>query len=110
MVSGRNTNKFRDTGFTQASGYKVSVPIIRECPVNIECRVMQEVDLSHWTLVIGEIVEVSVDIDCLGGDGKVSVTKVDPLVYIPTIREYWSIGRKLADSFKISNNDFSGEV
>jgi hypothetical protein len=34
----------------------------------------------------------------------VSVSKIDPLVYIPTIREYWSIGEKLADSFKVGKN------
>jgi len=100
MVSGKNTNKFNDTGFTQANGCKVKVPIIKECPVNIECRVMQEVDLCDWTLIIGEILEVNVDTDCVDDDGKISVGKIDPLVYIPTIREYWSIGQKLSDSFK----------
>ena len=104
MVSGKNTNKFTDTGFTRMNGCKVKVPIIKECPVNIECRVMREVDLSDWTLVIGEILEVNIDEYCLDDSGKVSVAKADPLVYIPTIREYWSIGRKLADSFKIGEN------
>ena len=101
MVSGKNTNKFNDTGFTRMDGCKVKIPIIKECPFNIECRVLQEVDLLDYMLVIGEILEVSIDTDCLDDNKKVSVAKVDPLVYIPTIREYWSVGQKLADSFKI---------
>jgi len=56
--------------------------------------------MSEWSLVIGEILEVSIDEDCLDSNGKVSIERVDPLVYIPTIREYWSIGDKLSDSFK----------
>ena len=100
LISGKTVNKFNDTGFSRINGYKVNVPIIKECPVNIECRVIQEVDLFDWTLVIGEILEANIDDDCFDDDGKVLVGKIDPLVYIPTIREYWSIGQKLADSFK----------
>ena len=62
---------------------------------------MQEVEIGDWVLVIGEILEVSIDDDCFDKKGKVLVGKIDPLVYIPTIREYWSIGYKLGDSFKV---------
>ena len=101
MVSGKTVKKFEATGYTPMDGCKVKTPIIKECPVNIECRVLHEVDLSDWMLIIGEILEVNIDADCLGENDKVSVSKVDPLVYIPTIREYWNIGQKLADSFRV---------
>jgi len=52
-------------------------------------------------LVIGEIVEVNIDSDKIDENGKVSIGKVDPFVYIPTIREYWSIGKKLGNSFSV---------
>ena len=101
IVSGKTVDKFTATGFSCIDGCKVQVPIIKECPVNIECRVLQEVDLSDWILVIGEMLEVNIDSDCLDGNSKVLIEKVDPLVYIPTIREYWSIGQKLANSFEV---------
>ena len=104
IVSGKTVNKFDATGFTKMDGCKVDVPIIKECPFNIECRVLHEVDLSDYVLVIGEILEVNLDSDCLDENGKVVIDKVDPLVYVPTIREYWSIGEKLADSFKVGYN------
>ena len=100
MVSGKNVNKFDMTNFTRIDGCKVKVPIIKECPVNLECRVLREVDLFDWTLVIGEILEVNIDSNCIDPGGKVLIDKADPLVYVPTIREYWSIGQKLADSFE----------
>lgn len=101
IVSGKKNNKFAATGYTRTHGCKVRPPIIKECPVNIECRVLQEVDLSRWVLVIGEILEVNIDADCFDDNGNVLIHKADPLVYIPTIREYWSIGQKLANSFDV---------
>lgn len=104
IVSGKTTDKFYNTGFSRMSGRKVKVPIIKECPANLECSVLFEVDLNDWVLIIGEILEVNIDADCFDQNGKVLVEKVDPLVYIPTIREYWSIGEKLGNSFNTRRN------
>lgn len=104
IASGKIVDKFKETGFTRINACNVNTPIIKECPLNIECRVMQEVDLFDWILIIGEILEVNLDADCIDEKGKIYVDKVDPLVYIPTIREYWSIGHKLADGFRVGNN------
>ena len=104
IVSGKTLNKFNATNFTKMDGCKVNVPIIKECPLNIECRVLREVDLQDWILIIGEILEVNLDADCLDEDGKVAIKKVDPLIYIPTIREYWNIAEKLADSFNVGKD------
>ena len=101
LVSGKNLNKFKKTGFTKIEGNKVRVPIIKECPVNIECEILKELDMSDWVLVIGEILEVNIDSDKINPDGEVSIEKINPLVYIPTIREYWTIGQKLGNSFDV---------
>ena len=100
IVSGRKVNKFEKTGFTPIPGCKVHVPIIKECPFNLECKVLSEMEISGWTLVIGEILEANIDRDCCDEHNQVLTDKIDPLVYIPTIREYWSMGAKLGDSFK----------
>ena len=39
--SGRDTDKWADMGLTKEKASKVSVPLIRECPVNLECRVVR---------------------------------------------------------------------
>lgn len=90
LVSGKNTNKFSDTNYTALKSTKVKPPIIKECPYNIECKVIKEVEIGNWILVIGEILETLVDEDKIEND-QISIKKVDPLVYVPTIREYWSI-------------------
>ena len=101
MVSGRNTNKFKDVGFSKIDGHRIKTPLIKECPFNLECKVIQEVEIGDWIFIIGEILEANIDSDCIDENGKVKIDEVDPLVYIPTIREYWSIGEKLGDSFKV---------
>lgn len=54
--SGRNVDKFEAAGLTRESAAKISAPLIAECPVNIECVKVREVDAGDHTWFIGEIV------------------------------------------------------
>ena len=98
LVSGESENKFHKTGFTPIQGEIIKTPLIKECPYNIECVVDRIVDVGEWSIVIGQIVETHIDADKYEND-TIDITKVDPLVYCSTIREYWSIGNKIGDSF-----------
>lgn len=44
-VSGRDNDKFKDMGLTAVQGKKVKVPIIQECIMHYECRVVHENDV-----------------------------------------------------------------
>ena len=59
--SGRNTNKFADCGFTCINGKCIDVPMIDECPINIECIVHQTLDLGSHTLIVGKVVGKYID-------------------------------------------------
>ena len=98
IVSGSDTNKFADINFTPVKGAKVTAPIIKECPYNMECRVSQEIDLGDYVLILGEIVETHIDEDKVT-DSKIDIAKVDPLVYAARVRDYWSLGKKIGDGF-----------
>jgi flavin reductase (DIM6/NTAB) family NADH-FMN oxidoreductase RutF len=101
LVSGRKHDKFRDCGFTAMPGAVVKAPLVEECPFNLECRVVQEVEFGPWAVILAEIVETHVDVDAVDPEtGKIDVSKVDPLVYCATIREYWSLGERLGLGFK----------
>ena len=98
IVSGKKTNKFSDTGFTPIPGSVVKSPIIKECPYNMECKVVQEIELGDWVLVLGEIVETHIDEDKIRdykGKNKIDISKVNPLTYCAGIREYWQLGDKV---------------
>ena len=101
LVSGRNADKFADTGLTPIPSAVVATPIIEQCPLNFECRVMSEVPNGEYVLVIGEIVETQVDDGIVDEVGRIDVDALDPLVYIPGNREYRGLTGKVADAFKI---------
>ena len=59
--SGRDTDKWKDCGLTREKASKVSVPLIKECPVNLECRVVRVDELGSHHMFLAEIVAVDVD-------------------------------------------------
>jgi flavin reductase (DIM6/NTAB) family NADH-FMN oxidoreductase RutF len=95
-VSGRDVNKFDKTGLTRQTATKVSVPLIKECPVNLECLVREKFDLGSHRLYVGEVVETHVDEKILDAEGKIDFKKADLIVY--NSGEYWSLGKKKAIS------------
>ena len=50
MVSGRDVDKFSNTGLTPAPAVKVQCPIVLECPLNIECRLKEALKLGSHTM------------------------------------------------------------
>lgn len=63
-TSRRDVDKFKELGLTPQKGKTVEAMLIKECPVNIECKVVRKIDLggSHiW--FIGEVVTVHMDKD-----------------------------------------------
>lgn len=105
ISSGRDRDKFKDTGLTPLKSSKIIPPIIKECPYNIECSVIQELTIGHYQLFFGEIIETHIDSDKINGTQPkdIDIAKVDPLVYCARIREYWSLGEKLGDGFDMGN-------
>ena len=59
--SGLKYNKFLETGLTPVRASKVSVPMIEESPVNLECKVTQIIPLGTHDLFLAEILAVHVN-------------------------------------------------
>lgn len=91
--SGRDIDKFEAAGLTPLTAAKVSSPIIKECPVNIECTVKQTLSLGTHDMFIGEVVAVHVDDDIIGPEGKIDYKKAAPFVY--NQGGYWDLGKKI---------------
>lgn len=79
-------------GLTTAPGERVRAPRIAECPVNMECRVTQVLELgrSRHSLVIGEVVLVHVR-DDLYRDGTIDVARLRPVARLAG-NEYCRLG------------------
>ena len=79
-------------------------PMVEECPVNLECRLVKSVDIGSHVLIIGEIVETFVDEACLK-EGKPDPKKIDPLIYATGVRKYAVLGDYIADAFSIGKEN-----
>jgi len=93
VTSGKDTDKFFQTKLTQEPADKVNPPLIRECPVNIECILKDRVPLGTHDLFLGEIVQIHIDQDILDETGNIDFTKADPFTY--NHGEYWSTHKKI---------------
>ena len=90
VVSGRDEDKWAACGFTPAAASQVEVPLIAECPVNIECRLHQTISLGTHDLFIGQVVAVQMDEDVLDVRGHLDLAKASPFAYLNG--EYRQVG------------------
>lgn len=79
--SGRGTDKWKDTGLTPQKAYQVSVPLIAESPVNIECRVREVMELGSHHMFLADVVSVDVDESRMSESGKLELNRAKPIVY-----------------------------
>ncbi len=61
VKSGRDYDKWKETGLTPAEGVAVSCPYIEESPLSIECRVKTIMPLGSHDMFIAEVVNVIAD-------------------------------------------------
>ena len=99
LYSGKNNDKSQLFKIFYGRTLKTA-PLVQECPLNLECRVIHSLDLGSHNLVVGEIIETYITDSCMS-KGKVDPGKIDPLIYIPGTQEYHRLGETIAPAFKI---------
>jgi flavin reductase (DIM6/NTAB) family NADH-FMN oxidoreductase RutF len=97
IVSGAKTDKAADCRFTVWYGKLPGAPLIRQCPVNHVCEVVQILDLGSHELVVGRIVETHISEECLT-DGRPDALKIKPFLFANG--GYYSLGEFQADAFR----------
>ncbi|MDE6101975.1 MAG: flavin reductase family protein [Ruminococcus sp.] len=95
VKSGRDINKLEKCGFHIVPSQKISVPVIEECPVSLECRVTETKLLGSHTMFLAEIVGVDVDEKYIDSKGKLNLQQCGLAAYAHG--EYFALGRKLGD-------------
>ncbi len=93
VVSGRDVDKFSQTGLTAVSGKFVKAPLIEEAPVNIECRVKQVIPLGSHDLFLAEIMLIHVQEESLDEKGQLNLEKMKGVAY--GNGHYYEIGSSL---------------
>jgi flavin reductase (DIM6/NTAB) family NADH-FMN oxidoreductase RutF len=55
-TSGKNTDKFAETGLTPLPARKVKAPIIKECVAHLECKLRNKFKTGDHTIFVGEVI------------------------------------------------------
>lgn len=61
VISGANVDKWKESGFTREKARKIKTPLVKESPVNIECKVTESKNLGSHVMFLAEVVAVDVD-------------------------------------------------
>ncbi len=99
IVSGRDENKVESTSLNSERAEHVNAPVLSECPLVLECRLIATHDLGVHTQFVGEIVDVKVEEACLDENGQPDIKKVDPLLFAPGNGAYFGVGEHIAQAF-----------
>jgi flavin reductase (DIM6/NTAB) family NADH-FMN oxidoreductase RutF len=101
IVSGRDRNKFSDTGLTAVRSEQVDAPYVAEFPLTAECRLVQTVDLGLHTQFIGQILDIKADPEVLDDQSLPSMEKVNPPVFAPRVRRYYAVAHEIGRGFHL---------
>lgn len=95
LVSGCEVDKSKI--FETFYGNSSKIPLINDCPINMECEVINIIDVYDMEVFIGRVTEVYADKECLI-DGFPDTQKVNPLFY-SIDNSYWNIGKQIGEGF-----------
>ena len=95
VKSGRDIDKLTACGFHAIPAVKVSAPLIEECPVSLECKVIESRLLGSHTMFLAEIIGVDADEKYIDSKGKLNLQQCGLTAYAHG--EYFALGRKLGD-------------
>ena len=98
ITSGRKVDKSKL--FNIFYGELESVPMVQECPLCLECRVYDFIELPVITLVLGEVIAAYTEAHYLT-ENKLDSKKIDPFTFSQPDNKYWALGDMVADAFSI---------
>lgn len=93
VKSGRDVDKFKETGLTREKAEKVKAPMIAEAPVSIECKVKEIRELGSHHMFIAQVVAVHADEKYMDEKNRFDLNRARPIVY--SHGEYLGTGKKL---------------
>ena len=93
VKSGKDVDKWKKMHLTPIPGDMVKVPMVKESPVNLECKVVEKKELGSHHMFLAEVVAVHVDETYMDEKGRFHLNKAKPLVY--SHGRYLSTGKEI---------------
>ena len=98
MVSGTKEDKSKL--FDLFYGELDTAPMIEQCKVTMEVKLIDHVKLPTHDLFVGEVVGTYADVDVLT-NGIVDIAKLKPLLFDMASKKYWSLGEPVAKCWSV---------
>lgn len=98
IVSGKKTDKSKI--FDLFYGELKSAPLIKACPLSMECRLVDTVVSGVNEIFIGEIVGTYTEEKFMKED-KLDFSKMKPLILSQPDTAYWSLGKPVAKAWSV---------
>ena len=76
-TSKRDSDKLKKMNVKLQDGKKVNASILLDCPVNIECTVVDSIMTGSHEMFIGKVEYVHADSNLVDGDGNIDFSKLD---------------------------------
>lgn len=100
--SGRETDKFAETGLTPVRSEVVDAPYVGEFPVAVECRVVGTGETGIHLEIVADVVDIKAEAACLNRKGYPDFDIVRPLLFAPEDGLYHSLGPSVGRAFKMN--------
>ena len=91
--SGKDYNKWKETGLTPLPGEMVKSPTILESPLSIECRVKEVIHLGTHDMFVSDVLNVRADEDFMDESGKFHLEKAGLIAY--SHGQYFELGKAI---------------
>ena len=98
MVSGYDQDKSKL--FDLFYGELESAPMIKDCPLTLECKLVKTVEFATHEIFFGEIVATYGDEEILTHE-RPDVVKIKPILYSLYDNCYWEIGKSIGRAMHI---------
>jgi flavin reductase (DIM6/NTAB) family NADH-FMN oxidoreductase RutF len=79
--SGRDENKLQKLGMNISDGIKVDAPILTDCPVNIECTVVDSIVTGSHEMFVGKVEYVHANEELVDNEGNIDYNKINLLKF-----------------------------
>ena len=79
--SGAKYDKFKEMNLTKEKAEFVSAPLIKESPVSVECKVVEEKNYGSHTMFIAEVLSIDADDKYIDENGAFDISKCDLIAY-----------------------------
>lgn len=93
VKSGRDMDKFAETGLTIAPCGKVKAPMLEQSPVSVECRVTEIKPLGSHDMFLAEILAVNVNTDLIDENGRFALERSGLVAFCHGA--YYAVGKEL---------------